>query len=261
MNDDLHSLASEYVVGALADDEAQRFEAHLETCADCRAEVAEMRDVAVQLSAAVATDPPPRLRAAILEQIANTAQDAPPGAGVTAAAGGASGASNVIPMQRSPQRTRIAGLLAAAALLVAVAMGGWAIHSHNEAQQATAAKEHANAQAQQLTQVLAAKDVQTASGDFGTGGNGTVVVSKSQRSALLVTSGLPTLPSDKVYEAWTIKQSPRPAGTFSAGSAQSVLSLPAEAVTADQVAVTVEPSGGSSKPTTNPVFAVTLPGA
>jgi anti-sigma-K factor RskA len=254
MSDDLHTLASEYAVGALPDDEAQRFEAHLETCADCRTEVAEMRDIAVQLSAAVATDPPPSLRAAILEQIANTAQDAPPAGRVTAAAGGASGASNVIPMQRSPQRTRIAGLLAAAALLVAVAMGGWAIHSHNEAQQATA-------QAQQLTQVLAAKDVQTASGDFGNGGNGTVVVSKSQRSALLVTSGLPTLPSGKVYEAWTIKQSPRPAGTFSAGSAQSVVSLPADAVTADQVAVTVEPSGGSSKPTTNPVFAVTLPRA
>jgi anti-sigma-K factor RskA len=247
---DLHSLAGEYAVGGLTEEETSQFESHLATCADCRKEVAEMRDIAVQLSEAVATEPPASLRASVLEQIAHTAQYRP-----SASADPAVGRSNVVPLQRSVQRrTRITGLLAAAAVLAAIAMGGWAVHSRNDANQAAQ-------EAQRLTDVLSAKDVRTASADFGTRGNGTVVVSQSQRRALLVAADLPALPSGKVYEAWTIRRSPTPAGTFSAGSAQTVVSLPASAVSADSVAVTVEPAGGSSKPTTNPVFAVKVPRA
>ena len=39
-----------YVLGALSDDERQAFEAHLATCADCRARVAEVRDVPTLLA-------------------------------------------------------------------------------------------------------------------------------------------------------------------------------------------------------------------
>lgn len=249
---DIHSLASDYAVGGLTEDETQQFEAHLATCHDCRKEVADMRDIAVQLSEAVASAPPPSLRSAVLEQISHTAQQAPAAQDRHPTRG--ADTSNVIPMQRSARRNRAAGLLAAAAVVAAVAMGGWAIHSRDDAHQATA-------QAQQLTQLLAAKDVKTVSGDFGKAGGGTVVVSASQHRALLVAQGLPKLPSGKVYEAWTITGSPVPAGTFTAGSAQTVVSLPPAAVAAKMVAVTVEPSGGSQKPSTNPVFAVNIPQA
>jgi anti-sigma-K factor RskA len=279
---DMHSPAGEYAVGALSDEETRQFETHLETCPDCREEVAEMRETAVQLSEGVATDPPPTLRASVLQQIAQTAQDsAPPRPALVAttdeqelgrhlaegatSADGAGG--NVIPLQRGAQRrNRLVGLLAAAAVVVAVAMGGWAVQSRNDANQATAQAQQAtqalNA-AQALTQVLAAKDAKTASGSFIAGGNGTVVVSRSEGRALLVAADLPALPSGKVYEAWTFSSSPtpKPAGTFTARSAPAVVSLPAAAVSASQVAVTVEPSGGSQQPTSKPVFAVTLPHA
>jgi anti-sigma-K factor RskA len=248
---DIHSLASEYAVGRLTHDETQQFEAHLATCHDCRKEVADMRDIAVHLSEAVASEPPPSLRRTVLEQISHTAQQGRP---ASADGTGTTDTSNVIPMQRSTWRSRAAGLLAAAAVVAAVAMGGWAIHSRNDAHQATA-------QTQQLTQLLAAKDVKTVSGDFGNGGGGTVVVSASQHRALLVAQGLPALPAGKVYEAWTITDSPVPAGTFGAGSSPAVFDLPSAAVTAQQVAVTVEPSGGSQKPSTDPVFAVKIPQA
>ncbi len=269
---DLHSLAGEYAVGALSDEETRQFETHLETCPDCREEVAEMREIAVQLSEGVATDPPPTLRASVLHQIAQTAQDraaprpalvAPTdeqerGRHLAEGASSADGAgSNVIPLQRGAQRrNRLVGLLAAAAVVVAVAMGGWAVQSRNDANQATA-------QAQELSSLLTAKDVRTASAGFGTAGNGTVVVSRSQGRALLVAADLPALPSGKVYEAWTFSSSPtpKPAGTFTARSAPAVVSLPAAAVGASQVAVTVEPSGGSQQPTSKPVFAVKLPRA
>jgi anti-sigma-K factor RskA len=269
---DLHSLAGEYAVGALSDEETRQFETHLETCPDCREEVAEMREIAVQLSEGVATDPPPALRASVLQQIAQTAQDSAASRPALVAAtdeqehrrqlaageSSADGASsNVIPLQRGAQRrNRLVGLLAAAAVVVAVAMGGWAVQSRNDANQATA-------QAQQLSSLLTAKDVRTASAGFSTAGNGTVVVSRSQGRALLVAADLPALPSGKVYEAWTFSSSPtpEPAGTFTARSAPAVVSLPAAAVSASQVAVTVEPSGGSQQPTSKPVFAVTLPHA
>jgi anti-sigma-K factor RskA len=261
---DLHSLADEYALGNLTEEEARQFETHLATCPECREEVADMQDIAVQLSDAVATEPPPSLRASILAQIAQTPQDpAPPR--TDSAAGEPSAArhladgsrvdamtADVIPLQRSLQRrTRLTGLLAAAAVLVAIAMGGWAIHARNDAQDATAAQ-------QQLTQMLTAQDVRTASGAFSTGGIATVIVSRSEGRALLVAAHLPALPAGKVYEAWTIRQTPTQAGTFSASSAQTVLPLPAAAVHADQVAVTVEPAGGSKQPTTQPVFAVKL---
>jgi anti-sigma-K factor RskA len=276
---DLHSLAGEYAVGALSDEENRQFETHLETCPDCREEVAEMREIAVQLSEGVATDPPATLRASVLQQIAQTPQDsAAPRPAVAAApddqergrhrdegASSAAGAdTNVIPLQRGVQRrNRLIGLLAAAAVVVAVAMGGWAVQSRNDANQATAQAQQAAQAAQTLTQVLTAKDAKTASGSFIAGGNGTVVVSRSQGRALLVAADLPALPSGKVYEAWTFSSSPtpKPAGTFTARSAPAVVKLPAAAVSASQVAVTVEPSGGSQQPTTKPVFAVTLPHA
>jgi hypothetical protein len=219
------------------------------------------------------------LRASVLQQIAQTPQDSPaPRPAVAAApddqergrhrdegASSAAGAdTNVIPLQRGVQRrNRLIGLLAAAAVVVAVAMGGWAVQSRNDANQATAQAQQAAQAAQALTQVLTAKDAKTASGSFIAGGNGTVVVSRSQGRALLVAADLPALPSGKVYEAWTFSSSPtpKPAGTFTARSAPAVVKLPAAAVSASQVAVTVEPSGGSKQPTTKPVFAVTLPHA
>ena len=276
---DMHSLAGEYAVGALSDEETQQFETHLETCPDCREEVAEMREIAVQLSEGVATDPPPTLRASVLQQIAQTAQDsAAPRPTLVAApheqergrhlAEGASSdagaGTNVVPLQRSAQRrNRLVGLLAAAAVVVAVAMGGWAVQSRNDADRETEQAAQALSATQALTQVLTAKDAKTTSGSFSAGGNGTVVVSRSQGRALLVAADLPALPSGKVYEAWTFSSSPtpKPAGTFTARSAPAVVTLPPAAVGASQVAVTVEPSGGSQQPTSAPVFAVKLPHA
>jgi len=75
--------------------------------------------------------------------------------------------------------------------------------------------------------------------------------------ATLSVSGLAAAPHGKTYEAWLIPagHSPRPAGLFS-GSTSGVRlhgTVPPHGV----VAVTVEPAGGSSHPTTRPI--VTMP--
>jgi anti-sigma-K factor RskA len=76
--------------------------------------------------------------------------------------------------------------------------------------------------------------------------------------ATLSASGLGAAPSGKTYEAWVIpvnlNPKPRPAGLFHGGKSTTVHlrgTVPQGAV----VAVTVEPSGGSKRPTTKPIFA------
>jgi anti-sigma-K factor RskA len=74
--------------------------------------------------------------------------------------------------------------------------------------------------------------------------------------ATLQAAGLRAAPAGKTYEAWVIPAggtSARPAGLFSGGATTSVTlrgPVPAHAV----VAVTVERAGGTTKPTTKPIF-------
>jgi anti-sigma-K factor RskA len=73
-------------------------------------------------------------------------------------------------------------------------------------------------------------------------------------TATLSVSGLAAAPHGKTYEAWIIPagQAPRPAGLFSGSTSALHLrgTVPQHAV----VAVTIEPAGGSTKPTTTPIF-------
>ena len=86
---------------------------------------------------------------------------------------------------------------------------------------------------------------------------GTVVVSKQRGQAIILMDHVPEAPAGKVYEAWTISGKPVAAGTFTADDAPLV-HLPSAALTADKIAVTVEPEGGVTTPTSDPVFALSL---
>jgi anti-sigma-K factor RskA len=81
----------------------------------------------------------------------------------------------------------------------------------------------------------------------------TVAVGSNGKATLSV-SGLAAAPDGKTYEAWVIPagQAPRSAGLFSGNTSAMHLrgSVPQHAV----VAVTIEPSGGSKAPTTEPIF-------
>jgi anti-sigma-K factor RskA len=81
----------------------------------------------------------------------------------------------------------------------------------------------------------------------------TVAVGPAGKATISV-SGLGAAPKGKTYEAWVIAagHSPRPAGLFSGSTSALHLrgTVPQHAV----VAVTLEPAGGSTKPTTTPIF-------
>lgn len=264
---DIHSWIDAYVVWAVTPEEAHQFEAHLPNCAACSAELAELRSVTARLSQVVATEPPPSLRDGILAAISATPQESATAQGATTdgrhlAAVPAS--TEVRVQEATPERPdqpsrRWSSLLIAAAVLAAIGLGGWALQSRDRANDLTLANEQVVRQNQEFTELLSAEDVRAVSGRFTEGGSGAVVMSRSKGKAILVASDLPDLPADKVYEAWTIKGDPVPAGLFSAADSSSVLELPDAAFDAKSVAVTIEPAGGSDRPTSEPVFTVSVP--
>jgi anti-sigma-K factor RskA len=68
---DYHDLTAAYALDALAPDEAEAYERHLSQCEECREQLAELNETASALAfGTVAPQPPPRLRAVILEQAA-----------------------------------------------------------------------------------------------------------------------------------------------------------------------------------------------
>jgi anti-sigma-K factor RskA len=82
----------------------------------------------------------------------------------------------------------------------------------------------------------------------------TVALSPSNHTAFMEVSGLPPAPADKVYEAWWIgrRAGPIRAGMFEApaeGVAKVELIMPPQSEEIVASAVTLEPAGGTEKPT------------
>jgi anti-sigma-K factor RskA len=114
-----------------------------------------------------------------------------------------------------------------------------------------------------IAAVLSAADALIASAATTAGGTATVVASRSGRSVVFTSAGLPVLPPTSVYELWFIGS----AGVRAAGlvpsppAATPGITLPvlASGLSGDDaVGVTVEPAGGTTAPTTTPIVVLTL---
>ncbi|MCD9198103.1 anti-sigma factor [Aeromicrobium wangtongii] len=228
MSTDLHSLMAPYALNALDDEERARFEAHLEQCADCQAEMAGFMATAVRLGGAAEHTPPPGLRERLLTEIGSTPQERPI---VTSLA------------DRRGLRRRLPRILVAAAVLVGVVgAGGYVVERQN------AQEEHEQRVA--VSRVLSAPDAQTVAKSFPGGGNVRMVMSSKVNSAVIYANNLPRAGKDKVYQVWLIgSDGPHSQGTFVTSGDMVMDGIDK----VDQVAVTVEPKGGSKKPTTAPV--------
>ena len=230
---DVHALSGAYAVDALDDLERAAFERHLAECAECRAEVASLREAASMLAETTATEPPAGLRDRVLAGVATTRPLPPEVAGPAAPA-----------TARRPRR-RLNLLVAAAAAVLAV--GGGTVLWQQPWQESS--------QAPSVTDtVLAASDARSTSLDFDGGARATLVHSDSVGRAVLVTEKMPPPPPGKVYQLWLDQPGP---GMVSAGlmpvrTDQRVL-LAGDAATATAAGITVEPAGGSPAPTSDPI--------
>jgi anti-sigma-K factor RskA len=118
----------------------------------------------------------------------------------------------------------------------------------------------AQAENASVAAVLAAPDARLAVHRTTAGGLATVVASQSRHALIISTPGLPALSGGKVCELWFVAgQIARRAGLLPAPAAGRTAPLLASGLApGDAVALTVEPAGGTSQPTTKPIVVVPL---
>jgi anti-sigma-K factor RskA len=188
--DDMHVLAAAYTLDAVEIDERREFETHLETCPACLLEVAEFYETVGRLGSAAAELPPARLKVNVLNQIHNTRQATPlPRTETTI--------SRFTRLRRSASTW-----VAAAAVVTAIAAGGYAWHEHQKPPQTKVVQSP-------ISQVEQASDAKTSEFKAKGGGGVTVIRSTSVGKAVMIPH-LPTPPTGKVYQYWVIVPGPNP---------------------------------------------------
>nr|WP_199712237.1 anti-sigma factor [Kocuria tytonis] len=220
------------------------------------------------LASASAAEPPPQLRASVLEAVHRTSQagraaavqvtEAPvadaPAQETTEAVGGVrstgaaprnigaapSGGDTDTTVERLRRRyRRWLAATAGAALVPGALLGGWG---------ATVQAQNAqDASQQREQQLLTASDVVTHQVTV-RGETATLIASREHNAALLISSGLPDPGQSKEYQLWLMHDgSPGADAHFSADQPRTWLT--GDVANADAVALTVEPEGGSTAPT------------
>jgi anti-sigma-K factor RskA len=102
--------------------------------------------------------------------------------------------------------------------------------------------------------VMAAGDAKHVKVSFPDGATATVIRSAKMGKAVVVTNKMPAAPDGKVYELWLRNSVGRmvPAGLMKGSGDQKQL-LQGNAASANAAAISVEPSGGSKEPTSEPI--------
>ncbi|MEV5322426.1 anti-sigma factor [Streptomyces sp. NPDC052687] len=242
---DLHTLTGAYALHALPDEERELFEQHLNACGSCAEEVTEFTATAARLAAAAAVTPRPAMRNRVLQRVTTVRQVAP-----------------FVPRTPSAAalRRRIPQLALAACLAATAALGGVAVWEHHRAENAAAEERQARRQTDELAAVLGAPDAVSRRVPLEDGASATLVVSRTRDRAVLVAADMVTPPRGKVYQLWYEQEGTmRPAGLMDADRTHQAVPLSGSANSASAVGITVEPAGGSARPTSAPLAVVPLP--
>jgi anti-sigma-K factor RskA len=258
--DAVRDLADLYALGALDAGEADAVRAHLSTCADPHAElVAAASTASALLEAVEPVEPPAGLRARLLAaaeaDLRTGRHPSTAGAPFTAPAPGpaphpAAAAGPIsLEAERSRRRIRWTSLAAVAALIVAVALGGWNLALRGQLAAAEAYRAGVEA-ALQLAAQPGSGTALLASEDGSVSGLGVVGADGTVRLAL---RGLPATSGDQVYAAWSIGGEGVPVniGELRVG-ADGTATASAAAPGASPgivLALTLEPATGATTPT------------
>jgi len=224
-------LKEAYALGALSEEERREVEYYLGEGPELHAEVDDLESTANLLALAPQEhEPSPELRRELLRRVSSSPE--------------AISAAGPSTRQNGLRRLFGPGGLAAAAALALVTIGMFAWNASLQEENQTLQGELQGQQTYALRGTDAAQEVR-----------GEVVRLGDER-AVLVAEALPSPPEGEIYQAWILREDvPEPAGLFepnNTGAAAAPLEGSIEG--ADAVAVTVEPSGGSSSPTSDPLM-------
>jgi anti-sigma-K factor RskA len=226
---ELHTLSGAYAIDALSAEEAAAFRTHLNTCVACCEEVRELRAAAARMGASEALVPPAHLKERVLAAADRTHQLPP----------------KVSPIKAARSRAWWPKLMTAAAAVVLVA---GAVFGIGQLQGDDSVPLAAG-----VSQVFDAPDahkaeVKTPQGTL------RVATSPSKGEMAVDTRDLARLDSGHVYQLWAIVDgSMTSAGLLEDKDGGAHMDMPAPGT---EVAITVEPAGGSQEPTTEPIAQV-----
>jgi anti-sigma-K factor RskA len=266
--DELHVLTGSYAVHALEHREREAFERHLQSCHSCETEVRAFRETAARLAMAKSLQPPALMEQRVLAATYRTRQLPPPparepGAWLRPETGRRRARMPQLTSgrrwARMPQLSsgrrwarmpRLAAAVTVVAVAVALVLGTAQVvtqHRLDETRASTAA----------VARILGAPDARIETMATAEGGTVTIVVSGRQRAAVVSTRGMTALPAGRVYQLWVMDASrARSVGLLQAAG-QTGPVLASGVLPGDSIGITVEPSGGTTRPTTAPI--VVLP--
>jgi anti-sigma-K factor RskA len=235
-NGRFEELKDAYVLGALPEEERRELEEYLAAHPERQAEVDELGAVAGLLALSPQEhEPSPELRSRILDAV-----------GAEAVRPRAAGRRSALAWIGELLGAR--NLALGAATLLVIGLFSWSMLLRGEVQDLQGRVQSLQSQPQgpQMVEL----------GGTGTeqGARAELVTLEGDR-AVLVVENMPPVPEEKTYQIWVIEDDvPKPSGLFEPrqDSVAAVVEHPLEG--GDVVAVTVEPEGGSPKPTTDPML-------
>ena len=232
----IHLLIGAYATDALDPVERSEFETHLGECTDCLEELTGLTEAAGRLAVLSSIVPTPPLRAAILAEIERVrpvpqVHTAPQVQGEPPA-----------PPGHGAWRRMVAFAVAATIALVVALTGVLAPWQEDHMPLSTAAS------------IMRASDARHSSIDSEAGWAATVWHSDSLEQAVIVTENMAAPPRGTVYQVWLEQPS---SGIVSAGllpkAASQTTVLSGDASSAEGALITIEPTGGSARPTSEPI--------
>ena len=234
-----HTLAGAYALDALDGQDRQRFERHMAGCDACAQEVTELRETTARLGTATAVSPPLGMKAKVLAAATRTSQHTP-----------------AVPRRSTRRAVLVAApaMAAAAALIVIATIFGLASSDANQR------LDQAQQRNQAIAAVLTATDATMMTRPVTGGGHATVVMSHHMDALVFTAADLPALPASQCYELWLSGPGgDRPAGMLIVSGHGMVSPVITGRLRAgDHLMLSVEPLGGTPRPTTPMMLDVPL---
>jgi len=235
-----HALVGAYALDAIAGKDLIRFERHLTSCARCAGRLRALREAAACLGAGPVFEPPPGLAERAIAAAARTPQL--PAAGQIPRAG------------RPRAAPRVAAVAAGISVIAAGFLGVAARTAVNTLSQQES-RTHA------IAGVLAAPDATVLKARVTTGGRASIIMSLREHALVFTATSLARVPSSERYELWLMGPSgDRPAGMLPRAASDGMTGpvIARGLRPGDRLCLTLEPSGGSSRPSSTVLLAVPL---
>jgi hypothetical protein len=261
-HEEIKSLVAPYVLGAVSTEEMEIVREHILTCEECTAEADDYSDVVASLALGVEGGDVPEGFIDEVMSAARSDEERPRGV-VTPAPVAArpttrpsTGAPKPGPSEAdtrprvvTPRRFSGVSLLAAAAMLIVISvLSVWLISTRGALNDT---RDQLAAQQGQLEQLVASQGGRALEGE----GQSRGVIIPTDDGGVFLASGLKGAPTNRTYQLWLIEgDRPIGAGTFDTTDGVGGVTVDRPVRDVDDLAVTVEPQGGSRQPTTTPIL-------